>query len=118
MRSRCYNPNAHNYKWYGAKGVQVEWTTFESFYTWALSHGYTEGLELDRIDPSQNYSSANCMWCSKGDNIARAHLKIDDNIKIKVTSFANVTGRSFSSVVEDALRFYLDARREVMENGN
>lgn len=113
MRSRCYNQNATNYKWYGGKGITIEWDDFQSFYTWALSHGYTEGLELDRIDPSKNYSPDNCMWCSKSDNIARAHLKIDDTIKTKVTKLANVQGCSFSQIVEDALHSYLDARGEV-----
>lgn len=113
MKSRCTNPNARNYKWYGGKGIGIEWSDFESFYTWAVSHGYTEGLELDRIDPALNYSPTNCMWCSKSDNIARAHLKIDDTIKIKATALAQSSNVSFSSVIENALRVFLDAREEV-----
>jgi len=118
MRNRCYNPNARNYKWYGHKGVQIDWVDFNAFYTWAISHGYTKGLELDRIDPNLNYSPDNCMWCSKSDNIARAHLKIDENIKTQVTTLAKNTGTSFSDVVESALRSYLSASQEVMGNGN
>jgi len=118
MKSRCENPAARNYRWYGEKGVCIEWTSFEDFYTWSLLNGYTEGLEIDRINPAGNYSPSNCMWCSKSDNIARAHLKIDENIKIEVTALAKDIGHSFSSVVETALLSYLSARREVMENGN
>jgi hypothetical protein len=118
MRSRCYNKNASNFKWYGEKGIQVEWSGFPEFYAWALEHGYTEGLEIDRVDPTKNYSSANCMWCSKSDNIARAHLKIDNSIKIKATAMAQSANVSFSSIIESALRDFLDARGEVMEYGN
>lgn len=118
MNSRCNNPNAKNYKWYGGKGVKIDWLSFEEFYTWATQNGYTEGLELDRINPAKNYSADNCMWCSKSDNIARAHLKIDDDIKMQATKLANVSKSSFSTIVEDALRLYLHAGLGVMGNGN
>lgn len=118
MRSRCYNPNSKNYKWYGGKGVEIEWASFAEFYTWALKQGYTEGLEIDRIDPLKNYSPENCMWCSKSDNIARAHLKIDESIKIKVTELAKINNVSFSSLVETALSDFLHAGKGVMGNGN
>lgn len=118
MKNRCENPSAKNYRWYGAKGVRIEWSSFEEFYAWALVSGYTEGLEIDRINPSLNYSPSNCMWCSKSDNIARAHLKIDENIKMKATAQAKAFNRSFSSIVEIALLSHLHAREEVMENGN
>lgn len=49
---------------------------------------------------------------------AREHLKIDENIKVKATAFAQVEQRSFSYVVEDALRLYLHAGKEVVENGS
>lgn len=113
MKSRCENPNTRNYKWYGGKGIKVEWLSFQEFFTWSVEHGYTEGLEIDRIDPAKNYSSSNCMWCSKSDNIARAHLKIDDNIKIKATQVAGSLGISFSSIIEIALSDFLHARGEV-----
>lgn len=118
MKNRCENHAAQNYRWYGAKGIAVEWPSFEEFYTWSLLNGYTEELEIDRINPAGNYSPSNCMWCSKSDNIARAHLKIDENIKIEVIAQAKRDGLSFSSIVESALLTYLDARKEVMENGN
>lgn len=113
MRSRCYNHHASNFKWYGAKGIKIEWSDFNDFYTWAMNNGYTKGLELDRINPSLNYSESNCVWSTKGDNIARAHLKIDETIKEKVTTIAMQNGLKFSEIVEDALRLYLDGREGV-----
>ncbi len=73
IKQRCYNPNKSNYKWYGAKGVTVcdEWSgnKSEAFINWALSNGYREGLEIDRIDGNGNYEPRNCRWVTKYENI-------------------------------------------------
>ena len=65
MKSRCYNKNTPNYKYYGALGVIIceEWkNNFEIFRNWALSHGYREDLTIDRINPYGNYEPNNCRW--------------------------------------------------------
>lgn len=65
MKSRCYNPNTANYKWYGAKGVSVcaEWLSdFMAFYNWSLANGYTKGLTIDRKNNELPYCPSNCHW--------------------------------------------------------
>lgn len=66
MRGRCSNPNAQQWRWYGARGVSVceQWQTYASFREWAYANGYQPdvGLSLDRIDCDGDYSPDNCRW--------------------------------------------------------
>ena len=64
MKERCNNPSATNYKWYGGKGIHVcpEWDSFQVFYDWAVSHGWKQGLSIDRIDNSLDYCPENCRF--------------------------------------------------------
>lgn len=65
--SRCENPNAENYERYGGRGIKVceEWHKFEPFKEWALSHGYSVGLSIDRIDVNGDYTPSNCKWATR-----------------------------------------------------
>lgn len=66
MKERCTNKNASNYKWYGGRGIGIcdEWKEFIPFYEWAIENGWREGLTIDRIDTSKDYSPDNCRFIS------------------------------------------------------
>ena len=70
MKQRCQNPNCHSYKNYGGRGINIcdEWLDFENFYEWALSSGYQDELQIDRINNDGNYEPSNCRWVTPKEN--------------------------------------------------
>ena len=79
MKVRCYNPKQDNYRYYGAKGIEVcdEWRdSFQAFMDWALSHGYSDNLTIDRKNPKMNYTPNNCQWITINENARNARKKV------------------------------------------
>ncbi|HCT9982792.1 TPA: hypothetical protein OUD88_002882 [Enterobacter hormaechei] len=65
MIQRCTNPNAHNYKDYGARGITVCKRWRDSFEAFLNDMGERpEGTTLDRIDVNGNYTRYNCKYSS------------------------------------------------------
>ena len=73
MKARCRNPRNKDYRYYGAKGVDVcsEWDHKDAFEQWAYANGYQDGLTIDRIDSAGNYEPSNCRWVSLEENARR-----------------------------------------------
>lgn len=66
MRTRCNNPNHKDYKFYGAKGIYVckSWDSFNKFYS-DMGPRPNKSYSIDRINTCGPYSSQNCRWATK-----------------------------------------------------
>jgi len=72
MISRCYNRNNSNFHNYGGRGIIVcyEWKhDVEKFIGWALTHGYSNDLTIDRINVNGNYEPSNCRWATMKEQV-------------------------------------------------
>lgn len=75
MRSRCLNPNAHNYHRYGGRGIDMDedWANdYETFKAYILKHlgDRPSGHSIDRIDNDKGYHPGNVKWSTKQEQMS------------------------------------------------
>ena len=83
MKTRCKNDNYHKSHRYKERGITLceEWEKFIPFQEWALANGYSDDLQIDRIDNDKGYSPDNCRWVSNIINHRNStSVKINFNI--------------------------------------
>lgn len=98
MKARCYNRFCKSYPKYGGKGIQIseEWLDNPNlFEEWSLHNGYSDGLTIDRIDSTSDYSAENCRWVSA---LSNSRYKSTTNT-YEVDGEAH-TGREWSSICQ------------------
>lgn len=75
IRRRCYSPQAHNYKYYGGRGIGMcaEWRDdFPAFAAWIDANlgPRPSSKTLDRIDNDGNYEPGNVRWATQAEQNA------------------------------------------------
>lgn len=115
---------------YRDRGISVceEWRAFENFRDWALTHGYSDGLQIDRIDNDKGYCPENCRWVTPKENMnnRRCTIRLEDGkplalfcseIGIETTCKNGKTSRQYNRIKE-AYRKRHKAHPELITKAN
>ena len=123
IKGRVLNPKDKAYTDYGGRGITIcdEWKNdFMSFYTWAMSNGYSDELSIDRIDNDGNYEPSNCRWATPTIQSRNRRIRKDnssgykgvcyDKNKLKYIASINVNRKRinlghFKTAVEGAIAY-------------
>ena len=114
---------------YQDRGITVcdEWLVFENFRDWALSHGYKEGLQIDRVDNDKGYCPENCRWVTPKENVnnRRNTICLEDGTPLamfcsKVGIQTRENGKPTKQYIRilKAYRKHRKARPELVEAAN
>ncbi len=80
MHTRCYVKSSSDYKYYGAKGIEVcrRWRRGEPYgfqhFIEDMGNSYFEKATMDRENSEGNYELKNCRWLTRSENSKRAGL--------------------------------------------
>ena len=113
MNSRCYDSKDNHYSRYGGRGISIckEWKDdFRTFYDWGMNNGYSEGLEIDRIDNDGNYEPSNCRWVTRKENANNRSTTIKIPFKgylKSVTEWSEVLG------IDPTKMYYLHDKKNI-----
>lgn len=109
MKNRCYNENAHNYNYYGGRGIKMceRWRDdIHEFYddVSILPNFGKEGYSLDRIDNDGDYEPGNVRWATHREQCNNRRPRIGNRIheyngeKLSLREISNITGISYSTL--------------------
>ena len=79
IKNRCCRTCHATYKWYGGRGITIcdEWKNDPvAFIAWCKSHGYKDGLQIDRIDNDKGYSPDNCRFVTCKENLRNTSANV------------------------------------------
>lgn len=116
MITRCYNKKTDAYKNYGGRGVFVcdKWkNSFSEFAWWSVRSGYSDELQLDRIDNNLGYGPNNCRFttATENNNNKRNNVKINYEGKfLTLSQFSTKTG-----INRHTIKYRLDAGYSIEE---
>jgi len=85
MKRRCSPTDRDDSRRYYYNGIRVceEWMYWPNFAQFAFDNGYTDELEIDRIDNSKGYEPSNCRFVNhivqnQNRDLVSAHRKIKE----------------------------------------
>ena len=104
MRSRCEKPQNKSYKHYGGRGIKLcdEWHDAYVFKEWALQNGYSDDLQIERVNNDGDYEPSNCRWATRVEqaNNKRTNKLININGETKTAAeWARNSGITYNTII-------------------
>lgn len=120
IKDRCNNPNMSNYKNYGGRGIELCkcLPNFETFYKWAMLHGYSDNLTIERKDVNGNYCVCkdNLKWATKSEQQRNKRLMPNNKTGHNGVYINNGRGKKYAaSIVASGKPIYLGAYDTIEE---
>ncbi|UQT03204.1 hypothetical protein TOTORO_03420 [Serratia phage vB_SmaS-Totoro] len=130
MRNRCDSPKNKKYHRYGGRGVgyHPSFSTFEGFLA-GIPEGYSDKMELDRIDNDGNYEPGNLRWITHrnqmrnmGRNVITedphtgeklSNVEVSERYRVHTHSFYMRTRKRNMGVSESIEKGYVDSKVKI-----
>lgn len=103
QRQRCNNPKDPRYRWWGAKGIQVEYSAYDFVCWWLKELEKNPTLKrpnCSRKDHSKNYSLDNIELLECSENSADARARNSTGTQITGVHLYECTSHQFKSSIE------------------
>lgn len=105
MHERCEYEKHVQYHNYGGRGICVcdEWSEYIPFAKWSFSHGYSDDLTIDRIDPNGIYEPNNCRWITmkeQANNKRTNRIVVYQEREYTLTELAEKIGMNKTTLME------------------
>lgn len=116
QRQRCYNKNHNRYKYYGARGIEVEYEAkeFIGWWLWQRSiHPNMQNPQCGRIDHGGNYRFDNIEMVSRFDNLREMNARNPNRLVKVVAETSDGIRLHFDSIGECAR--VVGVKREILD---
>ncbi len=115
MKTRCYNPNAHNYKHYGGRGITICGRWRKSFLAFLEDMGEKPFPEatIERVNNDGPYAAGNCRWASRleqGQNTRKVRMLTHNRETMSISAWARKSGVSCATISDRLERGWSTAR--------
>lgn len=117
MLTRCYNPKAPNYRYYGARGVTVcaEWRKDFAAFLAHVGPRPSPAHSIDRKKSAQPYRPGNVRWSTVAEqqNNRRDNLRVRVNgAEVSVKQIARALGLGYAAVYRRLMPLFSEAARK------
>jgi hypothetical protein len=123
MKTRCLDSNCRSFDLYGGRGIRFceRWHRFEAFFE-DVGRAPANDHELDRIDPSGDYSPSNCRWITRKEQMRNTrcnHLLTIDGSTKTIIEWSELSGVNAKTLYSRKYRGWSDERcvKEKVKNG-